>query len=624
MKWSGLIRKLLAGILVIEIMMLSILVYNSVRLLNSTHSELFARTINEEVTLLSSLLVSGLSVRDLALINDNLQLFSRQANVKYAIVYDRRQRVMGKVGAVPEHFTPDENFQQAESDGIYDTEYKVQLDGEEFGTLRAGFSVQEIMQLSNKAKLQNTFIALTEIILTVTATIFIGIYLIRRITSLQRGARALQEGNFSYQIPANDKDELGELADAFNKLGASLESSNRELLEKQNEIQQRASRFSSLLNSVNAVIFEASTHPFCISFVNKEAENLLGYPPGEWYKPDFFRDIAHMDDLASIEAFIKNPENKTFHSFDYRAHKKDGEPIWLRQITNIDKTTANHTIHGVLIDVTKEKRNADVERARDIALAENRTKNLFLANMSHELRTPLNAIIGYSELIAEENETSEALDKQLVADDLDKIIRSAKHLLALINEVLDISKINAGKFDLHISKFEMEGLLQDVSDVIGPLAEKNNNKFTLQLNNTFFVHADRQRLYQVIVNLCANACKFTEDGHITLTVDYKPGASSYLIHVTDTGIGIKPEELELVFKEFERTEDVAKTEGTGLGLCLSQKLCKIMGGYITVSSEYGSGSTFTVSMPVLVRPLERDSDNQAEALVGSQAASGGG
>lgn len=605
MKWSGLIRKLLLGIVLIEVMMLSILVYNSVRLLNSTHAELFERTINEEAALLSSLLVSGLSVLDRALVNENLQLFSKQANVKYAVVYDRRNRVMAKVGVVPANFKVDESFEQAEIDGLYDTEFKIQLDDQVFGVLRAGFSVEEIATLSSKAKLQNTIIAITEIILSVLATVLIGLYLIKRISLLQKGARELQDGNYDYQMPVTSNDEIGELAIAYNKLGTSLASSKKELLEKQDEILQKATRFSRLLNSVNAVIYEASTNPFSINFVNKEAENLLGYPLSDWQYPSFLQTITHVDDVVTLKQFIQFPENEEFHSFDYRVCKNNGEILWLRQITNIEKNSGQDSINVILFDITKEKQNVDMERARDIALAENRTKNLFLANMSHELRTPLNAIIGYSELIYEENEGTAELDREMVAEDLGKITRSARHLLALINEVLDISKINAGKFDLNITEFNVQQLIKDVTDMVAPLAEKNNNQLTVKLNDDFTIHADQQRLHQVVVNICANACKFTENGAIELSVERDADASYYFIIVKDTGIGIKPEELNLVFQEFSRTEDVDKIEGTGLGLCLSQKLCKIMGGEILVSSEYKIGSTFTVSMPLLVRTHNR-------------------
>ena len=605
MKWSGLIRKLLLGIVLIEITMLSILVYNSVRLLNSTHAELFERTVNEEVALMSSLLLGGVSVIDLALINENLELFSKQANVKYAVVYDRRNHLLAKVGNEPENFKVDEYFEQSETDGIYDTEIKIQLEGQVFGSLRAGFSVEEIAALSSKAKLQNTIIAITEIVLSIIATIFIGLYLTKRISLLQQGARALQYGNYGYQMAVNTNDELGELANAYNKLGISLASSKQKLLEKQDEIQQKATRFSSLLNSVNAVIFEASIHPFSITFVNEEAENLLGYPLGEWQDSGFLLSITHQDDVLPLRQFIENPESDEYRSLDYRARKKNGEIVWIRQITNVEKTSGEDSINVILFDITKEKRNADIERARDIALAENRTKNIFLANMSHELRTPLNAIIGYSELIYDENESESEIDREILSEDLDKITRSAKHLLSLINEVLDISRINAGKFDLNISEFNIQVLLKDVTDMVGPLAEKNNNQLIVHLQDDFTICADQQRLYQIVVNVCANACKFTENGVIELSVEHTPDAGYYFINVKDTGVGIKPEELDLIFDEFSRTGDVGKVEGTGLGLCLSQKLCREMGGEIHVSSEYNHGSTFSISMPILVRAKKR-------------------
>lgn len=608
MKWSGLIRKLLFGIVLIEVTMLSILVYNSVRLLNSTHYELFERTVNEEVTLMGNLLLGGVSVRDRAVINENLQLLAKQPNVVYAVVYDRRDWLMGKVGNEPENFKADSSFIQAESDGVYDTEFVIELEGQVFGVLRAGFSVSEIAFLSRKAKLQNTIIAVTEIVLSIVVTIFIGLYLIRRISLLQRGARALQDGDYDYLIPDNSDDELGELAAAYNELGQSLGHSQQEILQKQERIELEAARMSKLLNSVNAIIYEATPSPFCVNFINQEAEKLLGYPFSDWQNSDFLLRIVHEDDVVILQQFLADPEQEQFQSLDYRVYKQNGEIIWLRQITNVEKdNNGRDSLTAILFDITKEKHNADVERARDIALAENRTKNLFLANMSHELRTPLNAIIGYSEMLQEENQYEEPLDREMLTEDLNRITRSGKHLLGLINEILDISRINSGKLEMHITEFGVKELVKDVTDMIKPLVDKNNNELIVNLKDEFLIHADRQRLYQVLVNVCANACKFTESGKITLNVERKPSASYYVIEVQDTGIGIKAEDLGSIFQEFIRTEDVYKIEGAGLGLCLSQKLCKVMGGEIQVSSVYQQGSTFTIVMPLLVRECKRAS-----------------
>lgn len=596
MKWSGLIRKLLYGIIFTEVLMLTILVYNSVRLLNSTHAQLFERTVNEEVTLMSSLLLGGLSVRDRALIHENLQLFSKQKNVTYAIVYDRQMRMMAQVGEEPGKFNIDTNFTQAQNDGIYDTENKIELGGQLFGYLRAGFSVEEIRILSDKAKLQNTIIAITAIILSIVATILVGNYLIRRISFLQQGARELQQGNYLYRLALNETDELGELALAYNQLGDSLSKSKNELLDKQAEIEQKAARFSDLLNSVNAVIIEATLEPFNIHFINKEAENLLGYFLEDWYHSSFLLDIVHPDDATIIKGFLDRPDVEENATLDYRVSKKNGEEVWLRQITNIHGNGEEASANIILFDITKERKNAEVERSRDIALAENRTKNIFLANMSHELRTPLNAIIGYSELLQEELE--QEVDKESTGEDLRRITQSANHLLELINDILDISKINAGKLELKISQLSMEHLLKEIADMIVPLAEKNNNRLNVVLDENFSIYTDKQRIYQVLVNLAGNACKFTQNGDIHIIVYKENNNNNFTIEIRDTGIGIKQEDLNNLFKEFSRTKNVSTIEGTGLGLCLSEKLCRIMGGNISVSSIYKVGSVFKVTLPI--------------------------
>jgi len=605
MKWSGLTLKLLLGIVLIEVLMLSILVYNSVRLLSSTHAELFEQTVNDEVTLMSSLLVGGLTSMDRALIHENLQLLSKQSNVKYALVYDRRNRLVSHVGDTPGEFHQDWSFAQAEQDGVYDTQIEIKLQGQNFGLLQAGFSVTDIVKLSATAKWQNTLIALVEILLSIMATGLVGMYVINRITLLQSGAQALQEGRYDYRIPvAGEKDELDELAQAYNELGASLESSTRLLTEKQTEIEQKAARLSTLLNNLNVVIFEAFRQPFCINFINKEAEKLMGYSMEEWKLPGFMKSIAYKDDLVLLSRFAENPANPAMTSFEYRVHKKDGDLIWLRQIVNVESRLEQGFVHGILIDVTTEKRNAEVERARDIALAENRTKNLFLANMSHELRTPLNAIIGYSEFLQEENDSG-TLEKESASKDLGRVIRSAKHLLSVINEILDISKINSGKLEIIVNKFNLQELIRDVTDTVRPMAEKNGNRLKVIIPADFVVHADRQRLYQILLNVCGNACKFTKNGEVEIEVAGEPEGGCYTVTVKDTGVGIRPDDVESIFDEFVRTDDVGKIEGTGLGLCLSQKLCRSMGGEILVSSIHGIGSTFTISMPFLIRTRKR-------------------
>ena len=272
---------------------------------------------------------------------------------------------------------------------------------------------------------------------------------------------------------------------------------------------------------------------------------------------------------------------------------------------------------AVISDMTERyEQNESLRRARDeaeyartAAEAANKAKSTFLANMSHELRTPLTAIIGYAELLDELLTTQ---DRLLTAENfssrLDKICISANHLLLLINDILDLSKLEAGKMTLHWETFALRPLVDDVLTTAVPLLEKNNNQFTLLWDTEQTVmHADATKLKQVLLNLLSNAAKFTHHGIITLWVTVKkstthpiPNEKRIFFHVNDTGIGMTPSQVAILFQPFTQADSstTRKYGGTGLGLAISQHICQMMNGYITVESTEGVGSTFTVSLPV--------------------------
>jgi signal transduction histidine kinase len=242
----------------------------------------------------------------------------------------------------------------------------------------------------------------------------------------------------------------------------------------------------------------------------------------------------------------------------------------------------------------------NLEQARDQAFAANHAKSVFLANMSHELRTPLNAIIGYSEMLREDAR-DHGLQKSI--PDLENINNAGKHLLELVSDILDLSKIEAGKMELHIEEFSIGSLLDDVARTVEPLASRNNNAFDIQsTDDPGIMISDSSKLRQVLLNLLSNACKFTDNGKIELSVSRTTHSGSDWIRfmVNDTGIGISDEHLGKLFSEFTQADSstTKKYGGTGLGLVLSQRFCELMGGYITVSSEEGRGSTFVVVIPV--------------------------
>ncbi len=259
--------------------------------------------------------------------------------------------------------------------------------------------------------------------------------------------------------------------------------------------------------------------------------------------------------------------------------------------------------------------NANLDRtARELAIAHdeaveaNSAKSQFLANMSHELRTPLNAIIGYSEMLVEDLEPRNETE---IVDDLKKIQNAGKHLLAVINEILDLSKIEAGRIELHIEPFDIFDVVHGVAATIQPLATRNSNVFDLECPDTLgTMHSDLTRLRQILFNLLSNASKFTKDGRILLKVVRESDARhEYLLFIVeDTGIGISKEQLKRIFEPF-RQADTSTTRvygGTGLGLTISKRFCEMMGGSIMVDSEPGQGTRFVVKLPSVTEVIEND------------------
>lgn len=293
-------------------------------------------------------------------------------------------------------------------------------------------------------------------------------------------------------------------------------------------------------------------------------------------------------------------------------------------------------VTSLINDITERERvKAELRQAKEAAEIANCAKSQFLANMSHELRTPLNAIIGYSEMLQEE---AEDLEQEDFIPDLQKIHAAGKHLLGLINDILDLSKIEAGRMELYLETFDISAMAEDVVTTLQPLVDKNNNILNIRFDNQLgSMHADLTKVRQSLFNLLSNACKFTQQGTITLTVsrgrweDGEQGSrgdgenfstqiqdgesigmsSSPLpvispdwitFRVTDTGIGMTPEQMSRLFEAFTQADASTTRQygGTGLGLAITKKLCQMMGGDVMVESEVGKGSTFTIHLPTIV------------------------
>jgi len=250
------------------------------------------------------------------------------------------------------------------------------------------------------------------------------------------------------------------------------------------------------------------------------------------------------------------------------------------------------------------ERNRRLQSAKDAAEAASRLKSTFLLNMSHELRTPLNAIIGYSEMVQEEAADLGDAARHFIPD-LQKVQGAGKHLLALIDSILEISKIEADEMDLHLETFDVSSLLREVVTTMQALAEEKANRLGVRSAGELgTMRADLSKVRQSLFNLLSNACKFTAQGIITLAVSRETvdGAAWLTFRVTDTGIGMTPEQMAKLFQPFTQADASTTRQygGAGLGLAITRKFCQMMGGDVTAESELSQGSTFTIRLPTEV------------------------
>ena len=266
-------------------------------------------------------------------------------------------------------------------------------------------------------------------------------------------------------------------------------------------------------------------------------------------------------------------------------------------------TTTNEQLQMEIVE--HKHTQAALEKAKEIAESANQAKSAFLATITHELRTPLNAIIGYSEMLQED---AADVGYTTLIPDLKKIWTAGDHLLTIIKDLLDLSKIEAGKMTLYPEEFDVPTLLENVITNVQPMIQKNKNEFHIHFaDDVGLMHADPMKVRQILLNLLSNAAKFTESGEIKLRVDHYPGTdenngAQVVFKVMDTGIGMNQEQMDHVFEPFTQADasTTRKYGGTGLGLAISYRFCKIMGGDISVESELGKGSVFTFSLPVRV------------------------
>lgn len=395
---------------------------------------------------------------------------------------------------------------------------------------------------------------------------------------LIRFTKQVGEGDLSTPAPVFNLDEVGQVAIAFNDMLGKLAATtvSRDYVDK-------------ILRSLgeSLIVLDKDGR---IARVNEATLDLLGFREEEL--------------LGSGGAAILKPGGTLAERY-YLA--KDGReiPVLFSETVVRDAEGAVESMVWVAQDVTELKRfQKELIEARDAAQQASDAKSMFLANVSHELRTPLNAILNYAEMLAEDCEDRGLAD---LLPDLKKIERSGRLLLNVINDVLDLSKVEAGKMRLHADRFEIGAVIREVVDAVRPLADQNGNKVEVECPEGLEMYTDSIRFQQSLLNLAGNACKFTHGGTIRIlagTMD-----EWVRVDVADTGIGIPPEQMSKLFQPFVQAEtpDRRRYGGTGLGLAISRQLCRMMGGDITAESVPGQGSTFRIQVP---RRISKESELQ--------------
>ncbi|MDT8447859.1 MAG: chemotaxis protein CheB [bacterium] len=367
-------------------------------------------------------------------------------------------------------------------------------------------------------------------------------------------------------------------------------------------------------------VFEDAVHGFCLVSpeghflkANRAMCEMTGYKEDELLRLKF-QDITHPDDLEldvqqAHQLLSGEIESYNMHK---RYLKKDGSHLWGHLAVSLVKDEEDRPLYFLaqVLNINEQKEaEAQLTAAKEQAEIANRTKSHFLANISHDIRTPLNAILGFSDILLRE-EHSEAQVKPF-----ELIRKSGRSLLALIDDILDLSKVEAGKLQMHYGPVDLSALVLELSDYFGPTAKGKGLEFDCIVSDQIppGLLLDRERIKQILTNLLSNAIKFTKSGAVKLEVsaqptEQEPKRVDLTFCITDTGTGIQADDLSVVFNPFEqRNHNSGNTEGTGLGLAICKRLCEIMGGDISLTSKHLVGSEFTVNLPAIKRvSLEED------------------
>jgi signal transduction histidine kinase/CheY-like chemotaxis protein/HAMP domain-containing protein len=443
-------------------------------------------------------------------------------------------------------------------------------------------------------------ITLAGILISTFVAFVVGRSIVRPIESITDVMQRLSAGEINVDIGHRDRrDEVGRMVDAIDVFRKNI-IDRRAMEQTLSEAIEAISEGFSLYDAEDKIAVCNTRYRDMFSYgettmIGTSFESVVSNAVERGLIPEAKSDPQRW--LAERLARHRNPGNP------HTQHRADGR--WVRVS---ERKTANGGVVATYADISELKQREtelddlvhELQVARDAAETANRTKSSFLANMSHELRTPLNAIIGLTDMMIS---NAPRFGTEKAAEPLRRVHRAGEHLLDLINEVLDLSKIEAGKLDLNVETVKIPRLIDEVVGTARGLAEQNKNRLIVECPPDIApLLVDSLRLRQILLNLLSNACKFTKDGEVSLHVTpvSVEGRNWVDFAVADTGIGLTPEQMNKLFEEFVQADQTTARNygGTGLGLAITRKLCRMMGGDVLVTSEIGKGSTFVARLPM--------------------------